>query len=299
MKKIFCTLVTYNGASTVLDCLASVFKSHRRPEVVYIIDNGSSDNTLALISQHYEKMVEIVALGENRGVAYAYNLASSKAKELGFDYLWLLDQDSVCDPACLALLVSAIQENEINSGACFPLSFEKSFPALYLFPHNWTGAGFETISFDPLKNLEPFPVDSSITSGALYNLMALQKAGPFRDDYFIDFVDHNMHTRIRAAGFVNLLVPAARLAHSLGSCIQSASGSNYHVHPSWRYYYIARNMAAEHWRLGGISGLIHFLRFARQWKKSARLVGFFLPAMDRNINAGIFDFFISRMGKRK
>jgi rhamnosyltransferase len=56
-----------------------------------------------------------------------------------------------------------------------------------------------------------------ITSGNLLRLSAYNVAGPFRDDYFIDYVDHEYCLRLRSCGYKILQISNAFLEHQIGT----------------------------------------------------------------------------------
>ena len=56
-----------------------------------------------------------------------------------------------------------------------------------------------------------------ITSGTLTSLKAFANLGPFRADFFIDFVDSEYCLRARKAGYRILVSPHARIRHRVGS----------------------------------------------------------------------------------
>jgi len=63
--------------------------------VLYVIDNSESPN-MNIVEQLRElgEKIKYIALGENRGVAYALNLGATLAIESGADWLLTMDQDS-------------------------------------------------------------------------------------------------------------------------------------------------------------------------------------------------------------
>ena len=83
-----------------------------------------------------------------------------------------------------------------------------------------------------------------ITSGALVPLRIFDKIGPFRDDYFIDSVDHEFSLRARAHGYRLLISCRPLMEHRIGNFVEHRRNLrlllSFH-HSARRKYYIARN----------------------------------------------------------
>jgi rhamnosyltransferase len=110
---------------------------------------------------------------------------------------------------------------------------------------------------DKPESENPLPIDSSISSGSLYRVAALQEIGGFREEYFIDFVDHECHLRLRRAGWSIWWDRESTLYHKLGKLQKMTKEGLWIEHAPFRYYYMARNMTEGYWRLGGLRALVN------------------------------------------
>jgi rhamnosyltransferase len=79
-----------------------------------------------------------------------------------------------------------------------------------------------------------------MTSGCLLDLVAWQVVGPFRDDFFIDFVDNEYCLRLRREGYRVLRANRANLEHAVGDISRYGPliATN---HSPLRRYYKTRN----------------------------------------------------------
>jgi rhamnosyltransferase len=87
-------------------------------------------------------------------------------------------------------------------------------------------------------------VESVITSGCLLSLRAYGVIGPFREDFFIDYVDTEFCFRARSAGFRVIETLAPLMSHTVGAATShTVFGSKTWTtnHSAERRYYIARN----------------------------------------------------------
>ena len=91
-----------------------------------------------------------------------------------------------------------------------------------------------------------------ITSGSLIDPRMAAEVGGFRDDYFIDQVDHEFCLRARAHGYQIVISRKVVMTHSVGrpGGVRVPFMGRLPNHPPLRKYYIARNTVvtvAEYW----------------------------------------------------
>lgn len=257
--------MTHNGEDTIDNLFRSL------PEAVgsirfktLLIDNSSSDRTVCLAKRQSASVHDIISLKKNIGVAAAYNLGLKEARARNIKWMFVLDQDSECASSCLCIMLNAANDlvkKYIQVGAIFPTVRSKKFPKIIHHPCKWKNSRLLPVIANGVTHAE-ISVDSSITSGALYNTEALESISGFREEYFIDFVDHECHLRMKFQGWSMWWVPEAELFHNLG-CIQKMVDDRLWVeHKPFRYYYMARNMTEGYFRLGGLKSLFYF------WKQT-------------------------------
>lgn len=93
----------YRAAGTVARAAESVLAQTRPPGQVLLVDDGSPDNTLAVLkalAAGARDRIEVVALAQNQGAAAARNAGWDRARE---DYVAFLDADDVWPPWKLEL----------------------------------------------------------------------------------------------------------------------------------------------------------------------------------------------------
>ena len=77
---------------------------------VIVVDNGSTDGSPSCIRQRYPS-VTLLQTGKNLGFTGGNNLGMRKALEMGTDYLWLLNNDTVLERDTLKNLVEVTQKS--------------------------------------------------------------------------------------------------------------------------------------------------------------------------------------------
>ena len=105
MAKVLVVIVTFNAKKWVRKCLKSVEKSSLAADVV-VIDNGSADDTLALVRKEFPD-VRIIETGENLGFGAANNRGLRLALDEGYKFAYLLNQDAWLKKDTLEKLVAA------------------------------------------------------------------------------------------------------------------------------------------------------------------------------------------------
>lgn len=101
-------VLTWNGRSDVLECLASVGRLDYGNFETVVVDNGSTDGTVEEVRRRFPG----VAVLENRanlGYAGGNNAGMRFAASRGAEYYFLLNNDLVLDPGCLRELVAAAE----------------------------------------------------------------------------------------------------------------------------------------------------------------------------------------------
>jgi rhamnosyltransferase len=108
-----------------------------------------------------------------------------------------------------------------------------------------------------------------ITSGSLLNLDAWRQVGLFREDFFIDEVDHEYAIRLRRSGWRVKVTRQVLMTHAMGSPSGPRFGGWQPLlshHSALRRYYMVRNrilLAREHLRFDPrfvVSQLVRSLR---------------------------------------
>jgi len=81
--KILAIIPTYNGEDFVNGCLNSIVNGVLKPDIL-VIDNASSDSTVAKIETKFEE-VKIIKNPKNIGFGRAINLGFDFGIEFGYD----------------------------------------------------------------------------------------------------------------------------------------------------------------------------------------------------------------------
>ena len=128
---VLALVLNYNGLAMTRDCCAALARQTAVSELrVLVVENGSKANTaeeLAAACPNAEVVHTPVNLGFSGGIAFG--LAHGKAAQLPFDWLWLLNNDTIPSSPALAALLATGASLLISRRA-----FEKLGPPDGAFP---------------------------------------------------------------------------------------------------------------------------------------------------------------------
>ena len=120
MPTIAILLCTYNGASFLPAQLASLAAQSFTNWRLFVSDDGSTDETLAVVAEHKEQLgtgLVDIRNGPRQGFVKNFlSLACDPA--LSFDYYAYCDQDDVWEPGKLARAVDACRARRRISRRC-------------------------------------------------------------------------------------------------------------------------------------------------------------------------------------
>jgi GT2 family glycosyltransferase len=95
----------YNGSAFLPVCLDSLRAQTRRDFTVTVVDDASTDDSVAIITSRYPE-VQVLRLAQNRGFAAAVNAGLAATHQ---PFVALLNNDTEADPHWLAALIGALE----------------------------------------------------------------------------------------------------------------------------------------------------------------------------------------------
>ncbi|BDA63687.1 glycosyltransferase family 2 protein [Actinomyces capricornis] len=252
----------------------------RQCQWVVVVDNGSTGAETEPIGRACERTgAQLVANGENLGIAAAQNIGIARARDLGARWVLLSDDDSEPRPGMVVSLLEAFAAGSHSSpsgtpkprptAAVGPLVGEEreGRDQLVYVPRRWGPRRATPQELDqPLLS-----VAFLVASGCLISMEALDRVGGMNEDLFIDHVDLEWGLRARREGYELYVATRTTMAHSLGDSVVRLPGraQPIHVHAPVRNYYLARNTIAligsgllpMAWRVGYLVWMAKYAAF--------------------------------------
>ena len=113
MKKVAAVIVTYNRKDLLLECINAILAQKKSVPDIIVIDNDSSDGTGETLQAFVGNgSVIYFNTGSNLGGAGGFQYGIRKAVELGYDYLWIMDDDCIPSSTALTLLINGAKEKK-------------------------------------------------------------------------------------------------------------------------------------------------------------------------------------------
>lgn len=109
-KNVCSVVVTYNRKDLLLECIEALVNQTYELDKIIIIDNNSNDGTYEeLDNKGYIKNAKIIyrKLDENVGGAGGFYEGMKIARTLDFDWVWIMDDDTVPQADSLEELLNA------------------------------------------------------------------------------------------------------------------------------------------------------------------------------------------------
>lgn len=114
MNEVVAIVVTYNRKELLLECIGKL-KKQTYPLDILIVDNNSTDGTKELL-KNTEAGIHYYNTEQNIGGAGGFNLGIKKAVELGYKYLWLMDDDTMPTENALSMFIEKDKKLEGKYG---------------------------------------------------------------------------------------------------------------------------------------------------------------------------------------
>lgn len=206
--KVAIIIVTYNGIKWLSKCLDSCGDIP-----VIVIDNKSSDNTVAFIKKNYPN-VTLIEANENKGFGAANNIGISKALTQGTEYFFLLNQDAYLQKDTISKLIEC-HKKETNYGILSPIHLNSDWSKLDYNFSKYISVN-KTLQFDAIKlNYQQncYEVPFVNAAGWLISKEAIETIGGFDPLFFHYAEDNNYCQRLRFHKLKIGVVPTAFLAH--------------------------------------------------------------------------------------
>lgn len=217
LPKVGVVILNWNRPFDTIACLESLKRVTYKNYFPIIVDNGSTDDSLSVISS-YAPNVTTVRLTENLGFAGGANQGIRYALELGAEYTLLLNNDTVVAPDFLDPLAETLYRDS-TIGIAVPKIYKFDSPTLiYAAGAQWTpipprikmrGFGQK----DKPQYNKACDLEYATGCALLIRSEVFSVAGLFDSTFFMYQEDYDFCRRVRQVGFRIVYVPEAKIWH--------------------------------------------------------------------------------------
>jgi rhamnopyranosyl-N-acetylglucosaminyl-diphospho-decaprenol beta-1,3/1,4-galactofuranosyltransferase len=226
--RVCAVVVTHNRRDMLRRCLAALARQTVEPAGVLVIDNASSDGTAHMVRDEFPG-AELVRLESNVGGAGGFHEGMRLAAARDFDWLWLMDDDTIAAETALEELLQAEAPDALL------LASKAVWTDGSLHPMN--APGTDRRSFDRLVRAAAaglVPLRSATFVSLLVRRDAIDRYGLPHAHYFIwsDDIEYTARVTRRDPGYV---VPSSVVTHATATAYTAVSSTG------GRFYYHVRN----------------------------------------------------------
>ena len=210
------------------ECIQSLLAMQGDSFKILVVDNGSRDGSVEYLRETFPQ-IDVIANGRNLGFAAGCNVGMKRAVAENFEYVLLVNNDTICDPGMLRELLKQADESS-QSRNCFSEDLLLQTAGCDLVGGRnvqfWTGLAkhVDLRAIDTGKYDVPRDLDWATGCVMLLSCEALRVAGLFDEQIFGNGEDVDLSLRLRKLGYVVRYAPAAKVWHKEGIDYQKNVG---------------------------------------------------------------------------
>lgn len=231
-NKIATILINYNGIKDTKECIRSLKKSTVSTKII-VVDNASFNDEGSKLKEEFPE-IEVLILKDNIGFSGGNNAGIKWALEHDYQYICMLNNDTLVDDAMIEKLKEANDNNSITT----PLMYYYSHPDIIWYGggyiNYWTGNTKHRYLNKSFKKIRV--EDCTFATGCclFFNVEIIKKIGLLDESYFMYCEDSEFSLRCKKNNIKITFVPNAKLWHKVG--MSTGGGASY-----LSTYYITRN----------------------------------------------------------
>ncbi|MDI1354692.1 MAG: glycosyltransferase family 2 protein [bacterium] len=254
-------ILNWNGGKDTVDCLRSLLPSLEANDYVFIIDNGSVDESVTIIKQFLESEAGGCGITKSEDLLTVFNvkqkfyLCQNKTnlgfgggnntvlKQLlklaaNFEMAWLLNNDAFADNQSLPSLKKALQgDQKIAVAGSLILNFPATdtVQCTGVKHYKWIGVSKlinKNLPLDTVDLRAPIAFDYLNGASLMLRLEALELCGYFDESFFLYSEELDLQLRMQEKGYLLYLDLESKVRHKLSGGTSSNRSLFY-------YYYNA------------------------------------------------------------
>ena len=215
-------VLNHNGRQWLEPCLTALGAQHFTDHEVILVDNGSTDDSVALVRERFPA-VRLMTLTANQGFAAGNNAGARAARGR---YLAFLNNDTVVDPDWLAALRRALDTNPSAGLATSRLVYLHDPGVLDSAGDGYlrAGGGYKRFHGQPVsQGLESCEVFGACGAAFLIRRQVFEDLGGFDEDFFMVYEDVDLSYRAQLRGHRCVYVANAVVRHAGGATLGQVS----------------------------------------------------------------------------
>lgn len=232
-KDVFGIVLNWNSYENSATCIESLLNLKYQPFHILVIDNNSSDNSGKQLDKEFDS-VDVIYNDQNLGFGGGINVGIKYALSQDADYIWVLNNDIICEDDILEELITKMESN-MNIGVItpevrkYPNTDEVWFEQGSI---NYRTGSISHTNYKGNTNQKSLLLENDYVPfcSALVRCEVFSKIGLYPEDYFLLYGDGDYCHEIRHNGYQIITDTSVHIYHKANQSIGS------HLSPSHTYY---------------------------------------------------------------
>jgi GT2 family glycosyltransferase len=225
-------ILNTNRREDTLACLESLLANTYWNHKAIVLDNHSTDGSVKEIRSAFPQ-VQILELEQNLGYAGNNNVGIRAAMQQRADWIFVLNEDTVLAPDCLAQLIE-VGERDSRIGVLGPMVYHHDEPDVIQSAGGVLGRYWQSIHLakdesDHGQYSHPHAVEWISGCAILVRRLVIEGVGMIDERFFYYWEETEWCLRAGKAGWRIVHVPQAKIWHK-------GVQRNYHPKPTLTYY---------------------------------------------------------------
>lgn len=245
MNKICIVILNYNNYKDTIECVQSLQRiiDSSKHDIV-VVDNASTNDSVVQLKKVLSHL-QIIESPDNRGYAHGNNIGIKYAKAKGYDYICVLNNDTVVEIDFLELCIQNLERN-LNIAFISPTLVEYKDKNLVQSTGGdiFINKGLVTLKNHGANRDElPLVIESDYIGGAcmVFKTSLLDEVGYIPESYFLFFEETEWCYKAKKLGYKNICLTDSYIYHKGSVSIKSISGLQEYLMERNRVVFVRRN----------------------------------------------------------
>ena len=263
-ETVCAVVVTYNRKKLLIECLEALENQSKPVDAIYIVDNASTDGTAELLlkngylnelpanelKENFEKtlkknntIIHYLKMPENTGGAGGFHEGVKNAYKKGYDWLWLMDDDTVTTANSLKTLFDKMPlvSEKIGFMSSKILWKEGEIHLQNLPGIDDTRKPIVNLPFNKYEDEGLLIIETSTFVSFLINRDVIEKVGLPIKEFFIWADDIEYTKRILELGFIGIYSKDSIVYHKTTTNYYGVDLEMLNAENLWKSFYGIRN----------------------------------------------------------
>ena len=217
--KVGVVLINCNGARFTIPCIRSLLSGTLRPQKIIVVDNASTDGSDKEIPVCFPE-IQLIRNKENMGFAAGNNVGIRELLNQGYEYIWVLNNDTELDADCLRKQYDFLESNPEIAGCCGKILYSDFREKIWYAGTELNRFALRVRSKGMLEMDDgryDIPQKTLFITGCsmFVRSKVWQEVGDFYEEFFIYYEDFDWCLRAEKQNFIFWYLPEAIIYHKV------------------------------------------------------------------------------------